>query len=137
MASPAGLGVERTGLSGLGANPPGSAGSFPGFGGGGSSLGLGLRPQMTGSGAANPFRASMVGSPTGGGQGFGGAPQFMNATSPPAFGGSMGGPPTNGATPSFGANLFGGPSGAFGSNFNSVGGHDVSRQQQNGSASLI
>lgn len=87
-----------------------------GFGGGafgGSSLGQGLRPQMTG-GVANPFRASMVnGNTTGGMSMFGNGP--------------------NGQQPSMGNNLFGvqGSNSAFSSNFTN------GQQQQQQTASLI
>lgn len=87
--------------------------------GNGSSVGQGLRPQMTGGGAANPFRASMMSESNG-------APNF-NQTSPPPL-------PTftsaaTGST-SFGSNLFGG-SNAFGTTA-----FGQTQQQQSG-ASLI
>ena len=57
----------------LNSQPTGATG---GFGGASStyksSLGVGLRPQMTGGGAANPFRASSVGGPN-----FGAPPSFQ------------------------------------------------------------
>ncbi|KAG6864848.1 hypothetical protein C0991_006789 [Blastosporella zonata] len=86
--------------------------------GSGSTLGVGLRPQMTGGGAANPFRASMMGN--------------GNATSSP--------PPVPGlpslalGSQTFGSNLFNGTSGTFGSN--SPFGQNSQHQQQN-SSSLI
>lgn len=90
-----------------------------GTGGFGSTLGQGLRPQMTG-GSANPFRASMVGSPTGGTPNLGGNPPFtrfpLNSTST--------------TTPSLAANIGGG---AFGSGFPSM----QSQQQPTRSATLI
>ena len=69
-------------------------GATGGFGGASStyksSLGVGLRPQMTGGGAANPFRASSVGGPN-----FG-APTTFQSSQP------------------LGANFFGINGGAFG-----------------------
>ena len=48
----------------LSSQPTGATGGFGGASGTyKSSLGVGLRPQMTGGGAANPFRASGVGGP--------------------------------------------------------------------------
>ena len=76
-----------------------------GFGGSGSTLGHGLRPQMTG-GATNPFRASMIGSPTGGTPNFGGNSSFTPFT-----------PNSANATTPFASNIGGG---AFGSGFTSV-----------------
>jgi hypothetical protein len=80
---------------------------------GGSTLGAGLRPQMTGGGAANPFRASMMG---------------LSTTSPgvPSFGSNLSFPNMTSYNPS------GFPSGAFGSQSNFGG---PAQQQQN--ASLI
>jgi len=103
--------------------------SFGGFGGG-SSLGVGLRPQMTG-GAANPFRASTFTNPTNGPMN-GSTGAFPSSTSSPsAFGG--------GAV-NFGASPFGAFSaGAFGSGFNANSLQDPSKpqQQQAQQASLI
>ncbi|KAG6869222.1 hypothetical protein C0993_009085 [Termitomyces sp. T159_Od127] len=74
----------------------GAVGTF----GSGSTLGQGLRRQMTGGGAANPFRASMIGFPNAAG-----------STIPPVP--SL--PTTALNSHSFGSNLFGG-TGTFGSN---------------------
>ncbi|KAH7922316.1 ANTH-domain-containing protein [Leucogyrophana mollusca] len=129
-----GMGQQSTGLGALNAQPTGALSSFPRLNGG-STVGVGLRPQATGAmGGANPFRASMF-TGSGGGPGSNGssAPPLPSSTSTPQFGAFGGG--TNGASP-FGAG-FGG-SGAF-SNFN-PGGQDPLKQpfqQQNGGASLI
>jgi hypothetical protein len=113
--------------SGLISQPTGMNAPFGGFGGG-SSLGTGLRPQMTGG--VNPFRASM----------------FTSATGNP-MNGSTGGFPSSTSSPSaFGAGNFsaGLPSngtpfgtGTFGSGFNPNGVQDLSKQQQPQQASLI
>lgn len=89
-----------------------------GFGNSGSTLGQGLRPQMTG-GAANPFRASMMGLPAGGAPYFDGNPSFTPFT-----------PNSASMTPSFAANTSGR---AFGSGFTST----QSQQQKNAAATLI
>ncbi|EIN09626.1 ANTH-domain-containing protein [Punctularia strigosozonata HHB-11173 SS5] len=122
------LGAQPTGIGGIGSQPTGfgafnasststlgtSSGLTP-FGG--SSLGVGLRPQMTG--AANPFRASMAGSPApgagpggSGGNAFGGA--FTGTTPTSSFGSSMFGQGTganafgtNATGNAFGSSLFG------------------------------
>ena len=116
LSSPA-IGATST-PSGIGAlnSQPTGIGGLSNFG---SSLGVGLRPQMTGGGAANPFRASMF------------------STSSPSFGGPVPSLPTTqfssglntnptGFTPS-GANLF----------QNSVADPSKQQQQHNGVASLI
>ncbi|RDB23579.1 ENTH domain-containing protein C19F8.03c [Hypsizygus marmoreus] len=77
-------------------SPFGATGTF---GAGRSTLGQGLRPQMTG-GAANPFRASMMGSSN------------FPATNQPAQ--PLPGFPSSSTAPSFGGNVFGGSSGSFG-----------------------
>lgn len=89
---------------GLGSQP--TSAPFGAFGAG-SSLGVGLRPQMTGAGTANPFRVSMLAGPSSG---------PMN--------GSLGAFPGSTSSPSgFGGRSFssgpsspwsGGPFGAFG-----------------------
>lgn len=74
----------------------------------GSKLGVGLRPQITG-GAANPFRASMMGLPTGSSPGIRGpllSGLSPSATQPVVALSGLGSPP------SLGSNLFG--SGNFG-----------------------
>ncbi|KAG9223666.1 hypothetical protein CCMSSC00406_0008549 [Pleurotus cornucopiae] len=111
-------GFSSTGFNGtINSTAPGN--NFGSNFGGGSSLGSGLRPQMTGGGGANPFRASMVASsnippvppmPTGMG-----ASLFGNPSSAGAFGS---GP--------FGQNTFG--SSAF---------NPGQQQQQQQNASLI
>ncbi|KAL5536803.1 hypothetical protein ACEPAF_626 [Sanghuangporus sanghuang] len=101
------LNAQATGLGGLG----GGGSTF------GSSLGVGLRPQMTGSGVANPFRASMFNPTTT--QLGGGMPPLPNSQ----FGSSLSPNSTNN-TPSLGSNLFRGATG------------DASKRQ-NGVASLI
>jgi len=47
-------------MSFFSSQPTGATGGF-GTSSFGSTLGVGLRPQVTGGGAANPFRASMAG----------------------------------------------------------------------------
>jgi len=77
----------------LSSQPTGATGGFSGTSSTfGSSLGVGLRPQMTGGGAANPFRASSVGGPS-----FGVPASFQPGSSQP-----------------LGANVFGMTGGAFG-----------------------
>jgi phosphatidylinositol-binding clathrin assembly protein len=129
-----GLGSQPTGLGALNASSStlGSNGGMNTFGGS-SSLGVGLRPQMTGGmGAANPFRASMAGSPppgaTGGNMFGGGAPA-------PSFGGSMFAQTTGmpGGTSTFGSSMFGSSS-AFGS---TSPGQQQQPQQPQQPASLI
>jgi len=116
-----GLGT-RTGFGASNSQPTGFGGMSTGVLGGSSG---GLRPQMTG--AANPFRMSMMA--TGGGPNFGGGLQapFKSSTLPP-FGSTV--PPQNGTTPSFGSNFLGAGTGGGG-------GYDSSKQHLNGSASLI
>lgn len=109
-------------LSGI-VNSNTQANSQAGMFGSGSSLGQGLRPQMTGGGAANPFRASMM-NPT--------SSTMPNFSMTPTFNLGLAGSPNgalSGAQPSAG-NTFGG----FGFNLNSNPG--LPQQQQN-SASLI
>ena len=72
------------------------------FGSAGSSVGVGLRPQMTGGGAANPFRASMAAS------------SFSSPSVPPIP--SL--PSLDLGSASFGPNLFGSGPAPFGSNQN-------------------
>jgi hypothetical protein len=106
-----------------GMSPTSAFGAQPG-GFSGSTLGVGLRPQMTGSGAVNPFRASMFSPPASSPPSLGGSrPQFMGpTTSPPlGVGGGMG-PTTNGSS-----NLFGGTGSTFGSSFQPVAGQDAGR----------
>ncbi|KAF8817472.1 ANTH-domain-containing protein [Phlegmacium glaucopus] len=69
----------------LNSQPTGATGGFTGTSSTfGSSLGVGLRPQMTGGGAANPFRASSVGGP-----GFGGPAPFQQMGSSQPLGANM------------------------------------------------
>ena len=49
-------------MSFLGSQPTGATGGF-GTSSFGSTLGVGLRPHLTGGGVANPFRASIAGMP--------------------------------------------------------------------------
>ncbi|KIL69386.1 hypothetical protein M378DRAFT_69482 [Amanita muscaria Koide BX008] len=90
------LNTQQTGLGGLRTQPTGAFGGFNS----GSTVGQGLRPQMTGGGASNPFRASMA------------VPSMTGAPTLPPF------PASNGfatSSPSFampgmqptGANFFG------------------------------
>ncbi|KAI0730938.1 ANTH domain-containing protein [Earliella scabrosa] len=128
---------QTTGFPGLSSQPTGL----------GSSLGVGLRPQATGTlGGANPFRASMFAlssSPSpAGGLGAGPTPSFLNSTSSPSSGGpgafgssasstspfGLGGLGTNptGAPSPFGASAFG-----LGAGMNGMNGmNDPSKQQQ-------
>jgi len=91
--------------------------------GGGSSIGVGLRPQATGFGvgfgAANPFRASVMTPGIG-----------------PAATGTL--PPFNPTNASAGTNLFSQPTGvpSFGQSL-FVGAQTDASKQQNGTASLI
>lgn len=101
--------APTTGFGTLSSQPTGATGGF-GTPLGGSTLGAGLRPQMTGGGAANPFRASMM-TTSPGVPSFGSNLTFSNMTS---------------------YNPTGFPSGAFGSQSNFGG---PAQQQQN--ASLI
>ncbi|KAL0573439.1 hypothetical protein V5O48_008533 [Marasmius crinis-equi] len=140
------LGGSTSPMSGPSAAPTGS----PGLGAlnaqntssvTGSTLGVGLRPQMTGNPAANPFRATMFAT-TGGGMPTGAGSPFPSATSQPtginfgagqgnlgAFGGGGAGGLPN---PSMGSSLFGtSGTSAFGS-FNSQ-----PQQQQQNASSLI
>lgn len=99
-AQPTGFSSFSTGLGtngSFGSNLFSNATPTPsGFGGTGSTVGVGLRPQMTGGGAINPFRASMATNQPGNfNQPFGG----LTAT-PTGIGGL---PQTNS---SFGTNLF-------------------------------
>ncbi|KAF9006012.1 ANTH domain-containing protein [Cyathus striatus] len=101
-AAPAGFGSlssQSTGATG---------GSFTG-----STIGQGLRPQMTGAGGANPFRLSMMTQGTG-------VPNFSST-----LGSSSGMPTTNSFNSSFGSG------GVFGTNATSQ------QPQQNGHSSLI
>ncbi|KAJ7742848.1 ANTH domain-containing protein [Mycena metata] len=59
MAMGNGMGMPPP-MPGSGSMSAGATGSF-GMGGMGSGPGVGLRPQMTGGGTANPFRASTIG----------------------------------------------------------------------------
>ncbi|KAG6833228.1 hypothetical protein H0H87_009849 [Tephrocybe sp. NHM501043] len=92
----------------------GSIGNF----GNGSTLGQGLRPQITGGGAANPFRASMMGLSNG-----------SATSSPPPVPGL---PLSSLSSQPFGSHLLSGPTGAFPS---STFGQNPQTQQN--SASLI
>lgn len=128
------------GSGGSGFNPGSafSVGNHPtGFGGAsgqtGSTLGQGLRPQMTGS-AANPFRASMLA--TGGTPNFGtGTPGLPSSNSHlSAFGGMTG---IGGSSASPSASMGGGLYGAGGGGFQSNVGQGVRQQQQQPTGSLI
>ena len=78
----------------LSTQPTGATGGFNGASSTyKSSLGVGLRPQMTGGGAANPFRASSVGGPN-----FGAPTSFQSM----------------GSSQPLGANIYGMNGGAFG-----------------------
>ena len=78
----------------LNSQPTGATGGFSGASSTfKSSLGVGLRPQMTGGGTANPFRASSAGGP-----GFGAPASFQSM----------------GSSQPFGANMFGMTGGTFG-----------------------
>lgn len=129
LSATSSFGAQLNGLGVLKSQPTGAT-SLGGFGGG-SNLGSGLRPQMTG-GAANPFRATTF---TNAGNGGATGAFSSSASSPSGFNasGNFGVPSSNG-TP-FGA--FGGA--AFGAGFNPNGGtQEPSKQtQQNGTASLI
>ncbi|KAH9921691.1 ANTH-domain-containing protein [Epithele typhae] len=111
---------------GLNSQPTGM-GSF----GTSSSLGVGLRPQTTGTlGGANPFRATMFSATSSPGNfGSGTTPSFMSSpmgSAPGATSGSFGG------LGSLGTNPTGVPMGAFGGGpFGlGLGGQDASKQQQ-------
>ena len=122
-----GGGASLGGSTGLSAQPTSSPFTSAGSGGltalgGGSSIGVGLRPQATGfgvgAGAANPFRASVM-TPGGG-------------SAPGAF------PPFSTANANAGANLFMQPTGvpSFGQSL-FLGAQTDPSKQQNGTASLI
>ena len=123
-----GLATQPTGFSPTGAGMgTGTGGPTTAFGGG-SSLGVGLRPQATGLGlgAANPFRASMLtpgvggGVGAGAGAGAGGFPAFSTTNASAGTGLFL--QPT-GAPPSFGQSLFMGA--------------QTEASKQNGAAQLI
>ncbi|KAF5355356.1 hypothetical protein D9758_006098 [Tetrapyrgos nigripes] len=121
-----GLGSQATGMGALNAQPTSSMGSG-GFGSG-STLGVGLRPQMTGG--PNPFRASML---EGSNPGAGGSPM----SSPPLNFGGM----SNGPSSTLGGNLFGNTNNAFGGGssapFGSAFGSAPSQQSSHQQGSLI
>ncbi|KAI0769149.1 ANTH domain-containing protein [Trametes elegans] len=145
------IGSQPTGFPGLSSQPTGLPQS---------SVGIGLRPQMTG-GVANPFRASMfstTGNPTGGA--FGGAGpsgSLLGSTSTSSLGTTGSGLGAGSASPfglnsnttgapSFGLNSnptsassFGsfGFSGGFGQNQGQQTQQQQPQQQQGGTASLI
>ncbi|KAH7905728.1 ANTH domain-containing protein [Hygrophoropsis aurantiaca] len=144
---------DVTGMGALNSQATGAPpSSFSRFGGGvgangGTTVGVGLRPQMTGTmGGANPFRASMFAA-SGTGNGTGGAvgagangsafPPLPSSTSTPQFGGAA----AFGGT--FSGSAFGGSGGAngigaFPSSFNPGNGSVQDPwKQQDGSASLI
>ncbi|THH14758.1 hypothetical protein EW146_g5615 [Bondarzewia mesenterica] len=154
---------QPTGMQYLGSQPTGATGGLTPFGsnaGTGSTVGVGLRPQLTGAGAANPFRATMIGSGTGMGAGPLGS-GLTGSSSSPTFGGGMIGSgmgaslfAQNTGVPTgtgMGASLFGASTGqgagasfgsgnaarTFGSGFGLGAGQDPSKQQQNGMSSLI
>ena len=108
---------------GLGAQPTGFPATGTGSGGlavpgGGSSLGVGLRPQATG--AANPFRASVL-APNSGAGAAGAFPGFSAANGNPGNGLFL---QSAGTSSPFGQSLF-------------VGGQTNGSKQPNGTASLI
>lgn len=110
------LGTQPSGMGALNSQPTGAYGAM---GQPRSTLGVGLRPQMTGS-VANPFRASSVNGLT-----TGGASLFQTPTSGP--GGAAN-------AQQMGGNLFGMPgAGPFGSPFNANSG----AQQQSTATSLF
>jgi len=93
----------------------------------GKSPGVGLRPQMTGLGGVNPFRASMAAPgfgtlPTGGGL----QSQAGASSLPPPFPGAFG---TSMTSASFGLPSMPGGLGAFGA-FSPSGGEAFNQQQQ-------
>lgn len=108
-ATPAVTGMPSAGETShtVGSNPS----ALSGFSTSSSTLGVGLRPQMTGTlGASNPFRASMMAFPTGGPAFGGNAPPGLttsSAQSPPfgALGPST--PQTSLGSGLFGTNAFG------------------------------
>ncbi|TFK51899.1 ANTH-domain-containing protein [Heliocybe sulcata] len=112
-----GLSSQPTGFSGLSGQPTGAAGGFSSFGNlgsTGSTVGVGLRPQMTGAaGAANPFRATMFSATSAPGNTFGGTPSFQTSTptggafSSSGLGSSLFSQQTGAPTSSFGSSLFG------------------------------
>ncbi|THU91532.1 ANTH-domain-containing protein [Dendrothele bispora CBS 962.96] len=131
-----GLGSQPTGLGAFSAQPTTlSSGNF-----GTGSLGVGLRPQMTG--VANPFRASMFSAlPNGGSPSPGsGAPSQNPSLSQPASLGSGG----SSNQTSLGGSLFGtaigpsgGPSGGLSAPFGSTFGSNFSQQSSHQQGSLI
>ncbi|KAK7056263.1 hypothetical protein VNI00_002816 [Paramarasmius palmivorus] len=139
---PSGIGAQPTGVGsgsgGLGALNAQSMSNFSGGSTLGSTLGQGLRPQMTGSNpAANPFRASMfttgTGSATGGGldagSAFPGSASFGGTSGASLFGGPNGLSSLNGASGSANGGMFGGSGfGAF---------NQPQQQQQQQNTSLI
>ena len=143
------IGSQPTGLLSFGTQPAGTAGGLSPSSGNASTVGVGLRPQPTGAGAANPFRATMMiaGGPTSGTSSFGGSGSgFSSSNSTPAVGDSSfsaahkmpslfsqsTGMPNANPMLSYGSNLF---AGAYGSN--SVANGQQQTQQQKGTASLI
>ncbi|KZT25223.1 ANTH-domain-containing protein [Neolentinus lepideus HHB14362 ss-1] len=135
-----GFSSQPTGFGALSSQPTGAMGgsSFGNSGVTASTVGVGLRPQMTGTvGAANPFRASMFSTSSTPGNGLigGGTPSFQ--TSMPTGGGfnnsglgsSLFSQPMGAPTPSFGSSLFNSTNGASQS--------QSTQTQQSGSASLI
>jgi hypothetical protein len=122
-AVPSFLSQQPTGFRAFGAQGTSSPfGALPGVAAGISnpSLGVGLRPQMTGGGVANPFRASMAvtdPSRSSAATSFGGPSSSVSLMGLSAFG--AGGAFGSGGTPTGGASLFGaqGASSGFGSAF--------------------
>ncbi|KAG7443554.1 ANTH-domain-containing protein, partial [Guyanagaster necrorhizus] len=111
------LGMQTSGMGTLNSQP---TGAFGAMGQPRSTLGVGLRPQMTGS-VSNPFRASSVNGMT-----TGGVSLFQTSISQPAGGGAVSAQQTGG-------NLFSmSGAGTFGSHFNANGGV----QQQSTTTSL-
>ena len=105
---------------------PQATGAFGPFSPTASTLGQGLRPQMTGGGASNPFRASMM-SPT-----MTGLPNVPSLPSPTTPGLGLGSPSSFASprVPSTGMHLFGAGGGGLVANTNS-------QPQQQNNRSLI
>lgn len=141
-----GLSSQPTGFGALNSNP---TGQFSGAFGGGqnttSTLGVGLRPQITGGGAANPFRASMLNpsaatpplSTNNSSNGFSSFPSFNSGSTlspssslPPPF------QPTSSFGKSAAASLGGGNPFPQSNNSNMFG-QSQQQQQQNAPLSLI
>jgi len=124
------LGSQPTGFGALNAQSTSTLGNSNL--GSGSTLGVGLRPQMTG--VANPFRASMFSAmPNGGGPSPGiGSPAMSPSPSQPTGFGGMSGGSTQPNQTSLGGGLFGAansPPGGSSAPFTSAFGSGFSQQQ--------